>query len=346
MRRRRSMAAERSNALVTWLILAACAVILAPLLPVMMLAVWFGAFGRVLHRPLMRVLRGRRRLAAALTVIALVAILIPIVVVLSSLAVEAYNLVVELMKSPRGKELLEQLVRHRGNGSTETGENLWQLAAGREERAWGILQQLAGTATRVAIGLFVLVTGMYAVIVDGAAWWRWIECHSPISQGLLRRLHDAFFETGRGLFIGIGGSGLIQAVVATIAYLALSVPHALELGMLTFCASVIPGPGTAIVWAPIAAGLALTGHVPSAIVLTAIGLAVIGTVDNLARPILARRGKLQLPAWVVIVSMFAGLQVVGAWGLFIGPLAVRFAKAALESRQPGTTSSDLPGGAP
>jgi predicted PurR-regulated permease PerM len=162
----------------------------------------------------------------------------------------------------------------------------------------------------------------------------------------LRRLHDAFFETGRGLFIGIGGSGLLQAIIATIAYLALSVPHPLQLGMLTFCASIVPGIGTAIVWAPIAVGLAVTGHVPSAIVLAAVGLGVIGTVDNLARPILARRGHLQLPAYVVIVSMFAGIQVIGAWGLFIGPLVVRFAKAALESKQPGTTSSDLPGGAP
>jgi predicted PurR-regulated permease PerM len=340
------MPAERANALVTWLILAACAVVLAPLLPVMMLAVWFGAFGRLLHRPLMRVLHGRRRLAAALTVVALVAILIPIVVVATSLALEAYDLVVELMRSPRGKELLEQLVRHRGGGSTEPSESLWQLAAGQEERAWSILQAIAGTATRFVIGLFVLVTGMYAVIVDGASWWRWMECHSPISQGLLRRLHDAFFETGRGLFIGIGGSGLLQAIIATIAYLALSVPHPLQLGMLTFCASIVPGIGTAIVWVPIAVGLAVTGHVPSAIVLAAVGLGVIGTVDNLARPILARRGHLQLPAYVVIVSMFAGIQVIGAWGLFIGPLVVRFAKAALESKQPGTTSSDLPGGAP
>jgi predicted PurR-regulated permease PerM len=340
------MEAERANAWVTWLLLATCAVILAPLLPVIMLAIWFGAFGHLLHRPLMRALRGRRRLAAAITVIALVAVLIPIVVVAVSLAVEAYDLVVQLMKSPRGKELLEQLVRHRGGGTTEPSESLWQLAAGQEERAWTILQQVAGTATRFAIGLFVLVTGMYSVIVDGAPWWRWIERHSPISQGLLRRLHDAFFETGRGLFIGIGGSGLLQSVIATTAYFVLSVPHPFELGMLTFCASIVPGIGTAIVWAPIAAGLALTGHVPSAIALVVVGLGVIGTVDNLARPLLARRGRLQLPSYVVIVSIFAGIQVVGAWGLFVGPLAVRLAKAALESRAPGTTSSDLPGGAP
>lgn len=322
------MEEDRSNAWVMWLILAAVAVILAPLLPVIMLAVWFGAFGRVVQRPLTRVLGGRPRLAAALAVVALVAVLIPLLLVVTSLAVEAYDFVVGLAQSPRGKQVLEQLVQQRGEGGSN--KSIWQLAMGQQERAWAILQQVAGTAARVAIGLFVLVTGMYAVIVDGPSWWRWIEEHSPISRTLLDRFRDAFFETGRGLFIGIGGAGLIQAIVATIAYLALSVPHALELGLLTFCFSLIPAVGTAIVWVPVAAGLALTDHTVAAIVLAVLGVAVIGTVDNLARPFLARRGRLQLPTYIVLVSMFAGIHVLGAWGLFIGPLAVRLAKAALE----------------
>lgn len=125
---------------------------------------------------------------------------------------------------------------------------------------------------------------------------------------------------------------MIQSVVATIAYLALGVPSALALGMLTLLFSVIPAIGTALVWAPVASGLALTGRTGAALVLAIIGVAVIGTVDNIARPYLAKRGHLQLPTYVVLLAMFGGIEVFGGWGILLGPLILRMAKEALMIR--------------
>ena len=312
-----------------WVLLVASAVLLAPQLPAVMLALWFAALTRGVYVRLSRALGGRRRLSAALTLAGFTLVLVPFVAVATSLAADAYDLVVQLLRSPRGKQVLEKLVAH--DGSASASSNLWDLAMSQQERAWGIILQIAGTATRVVIGLVVILAGAYAVLVDGARAYEWFEAHAPMSPALLRRLRDAFYETGRGLFIGIGGAGLLQAIVATIAYLALHVPSALELGVLTFCFSLIPVVGTAVVWIPVTAGLALTGRTVAAVILAICGVAVIGTVDNLVRPALARRGHLQLPTYVVLVSMFAGVQVIGAWGLFVAPLAVRMAKAALET---------------
>ena len=327
------MLTERPSRWLTWMLVAACAVLLAPLLPPVMLALWLSALARVVHRPLTRALGDRSRLAAVITVIALLSVLVPFVLVLTSLAADAYQLVTQALQSPRGKEVLEQLVAAKGPAEPGTS-SLWDLLLSQQERAWTILRQIAGTATRVVIGLVVIIAGTYAVLVDGSRWYRWLEQHAPIPQDLLGRMRDAFFETGRGLFIGVGGAGLLQAIVATLAYLVLRVPHALELGLLTFCCSIIPSVGTALVWAPVAAGLALTDRTGAAVVLSVCGIAVIGTVDNLVKPLLARRGSLQLPAYVVLVSMFAGVQVIGPWGLLVAPLMVRLAKAALESTSP------------
>jgi predicted PurR-regulated permease PerM len=60
---------------------------------------------------------------------------------------------------------------------------------------------------------------------------------------------------------------------------------------------------------------------------------VIGSIDNLARPWLARRGKLALPTFVVLVAMFGAVELFGGWGLVFGPLLVRLAKEALEVRR-------------
>jgi predicted PurR-regulated permease PerM len=314
----------------TWGLIAGCVVLFAPLAPAVMLALWLGALARVLHQPLTTAFRGRVRLAAAVTVIALTTIVIPFVLVVTSLAADAYQLVMQLLQSPKGKAVLEQLASP--NAPVKPGtSSLWDLVLSQQGRAWGIIQQIAGTATRVIIALVVILAGAYSVLIDGGRWYRWLEQYGPIPPAMLGRLRDAFFETGRGLFIGIGGAGVLQAIVATIAYLVLGVPHALELGLLTFCFSVIPAIGTALVWVPIAAGLALTARPWAALALAVCGVAVIGTVDNLVRPFLARWGRLQLPTYVVLVSMFAGVEVIGAWGLLVAPLAVRLAKAALES---------------
>jgi predicted PurR-regulated permease PerM len=321
---------DRPTRWVLWALLAACALLLAPMLPAVMLAVWFAALTRGAHVRLSRALGDRRRLSAGLTLAAFTLVLVPFVLVATSLAADAYELVVQLLRSPRGKQVLEKLVAR--DGSAPAPSNVWDIAMSQQERAWGILMQVAGTATRVVIDLVVILAGAYAVLVEGGRAYAWFEEHAPMSPALLRRLRDAFYETGRGLFIGIGGAGLLQALVATIAYLALSVPSALELGVLTFVFSLIPVVGTAVVWIPVAAGLALTGRTGAAIILAICGIAVIGTVDNLVRPMLARRGHLQLPTYVVLVAMFAGVQVIGAWGLFVAPLAVRMAKAALETR--------------
>jgi predicted PurR-regulated permease PerM len=333
-REERGERGERGGGWLTWVLLAACAVLLAPYGPAVMLALWLSVFARVLHAPLTRAFRGRARLAAAITVIALTAIVIPFVMVITSLAADAYQLVTQLLHSPKGKALLEQLVAR--NAPAESGaSSVWDLLLSQQERAWGIAQQIAGTATRVVIGLVVILAGTYTVLVDGSRAYRWFEAHAPVPPATFARLRDAFLETGRGLFIGIGGAGLLQAAIATIAYLVIGVPRALELGLLTFCFSIIPAIGTALVWVPVAAGLALSGRIGAAVALAVCGVAVIGTVDNLVRPALTRWGRLQLPTYVVLVSMFAGVQVIGPWGLLVAPLAVRLAKAMLESRAAG-----------
>jgi predicted PurR-regulated permease PerM len=324
------MPAERRIGWIGWALMAACAALLAPLLPPIMLALWLGALARVLHQPLTRMLGGRVRLAAAITLIALIAVLVPFALAVISLAADAYQLVSETLQSPRGKQILEQLVAP-GERAAPGSSGLRDLILGQQERAWSILRQVAGTATRVVIELVVIGAGTYAVLVDGSRGYQWLERHAPIEPDRLHRLRDAFFETGRGLFIGIGGAGLLQAIVATIAYLVLGVPRALALGVLTFCCSIIPSVVTALVWAPIAAGLALTGRTGAAIALAVCGIAVIGTVDNFVKPVLARRGRLRLPTYIVLVAMFAGVMAIGPWGLLVAPLAVRLARAALET---------------
>jgi predicted PurR-regulated permease PerM len=331
-----------------WLLAAvsiAALLVLAPFAPWILLALWLGLYARRIHGPLARRLGGRDRLAATLTVSLLLVIALPIAAVVTSIIFDAITLVQQLMDSEQARSVLEKLAQGGGsgggNGGGDGGGGVFDLLTSQGDRAWAIAQQVAGAAARFVVGLFIMVTGMYGVLVTGDEWWAWCQTHLPIAPAHLRRFGAAFVETGRGLWFGIIGAGIIQSIVATITYLVIGVPSALALGMLTLLFSVIPAIGTALVWAPVAAGLALTGRTGAAIALAVVGVAVIGSVDNLARPLLARKGQLQLPSWIVLIGMFGGIELIGGWGLLLGPLALRLAKEALLIRRGDGTAATV-----
>lgn len=326
------------------IVCAAAAIVLAPFAPWVVLAIWLGLYAERIYQPLSRRLGGRSGLSATLTVLLLLVVVVPIAAVVASLVVDAIALVQRLLASDEGKSLLEQLA-----GGDDPAKphyemlslrGITDLLMSQGERAFAILKQVAGAAARVAIGMLILVSGIYGVLVEGRGWYAWIERHAPCRPETVSRFGAAFVETGRGLAYGVVGAGLIQSIVATLAFLIIGVPSALALGMLTLMFSVIPAIGTAIVWVPVAAGLALSGRTGAAVALAIVGVGVIGTVDNVARPWLAKRGQLQLPTYVVLIAMFGGIALVGGWGLLLGPLVVRLAKEAISISSEAVVTPD------
>ncbi len=309
----------------------------------LVLAVWVAQIGRRVIRPLSRLTGGRQRAAALLTAALLAIMLIPVGLVLVTLIFDATDMARRLASTKEVSTMFEQLVTSSPSGGAQGagGEtNPVDLVMSHGMRAWSVISVVFKVAAEVALGLFIFVSGTYVILADGALAYRWAELHLPIDSLVLRRLANSFTETGHGLFIGVGGSGLAQAIVATIAFVVIGVPEPYVLGILTLMASVIPSIGTALVWGPVAIGLALTGRTDAAIVLVVVGVAVIGSIDNIVRPMLARWGQLDLPSYLIMVSMFGGLALVGASGLVLGPLVLRLAKEALVMSREATTAAN------
>lgn len=315
---------------VSWLALAlivATALVLWPFAPWILFAVWASALMRPAHAWLARRLGQRPRLAALAATLAVVVVVAPMFVFLASLADDAIALVQRLIATDRVQNALRALATQ--NGDHAGSNDMIGLAVTQGGRAWALAQQVAGTAVRVVIGLVIAIGGLYGLLVDGGRWYAWLEAHAPISRTSFRRLAGGVVETGRGLVFGIVGAGFAQAIVATVLYIALDVPQPFALGLLTLACSIIPAVGTAIVWIPIAIALAVSGRDTAAIILFASGFLVIGTIDNVVRPYLARKGRLELPTFVVALAMFGGLASLGPRGLLFGPLIVRLAKELL-----------------
>jgi predicted PurR-regulated permease PerM len=328
-----------------WLLLglvAAAAATLSRLWLSLVLAAWFTALARPLTDRLSRLFGGRPRLAAALTVVSLLLLLLPLVGACISLGAQGVEFVQNIASTEEGRNRLIRLVSDRppsGKLPQISVDSVIRLAKQYGAQAWSGLQLVATKAATVLIGLFMFLMGAYTFLVKGDRFLTWLHAHSPIPQACVRRLAAAFHETGRGLLIGVGLTGLVQGVISTITYFALSIPSALVLGILTTVASLIPSIGTALVWIPVAGGLAFSGRWVAAIILAVVGIVVIGTVDNVMRPIFSRFGRLNLPTYVLFLAIFGGIALFGATGLILGPLLVRMGAEALEiARDQGWTT--------
>ena len=325
------------------LLVAGAAWALYPLWPALLLALWVATLARPLLARVAKITRGRRRAAAALTVLLVLALFLPVVFAVVPLAHDAVSLVGKLSRSEGAQTALRSLVSSDGGGGEPDphargpAELLAQvkslrgaidLAREHGAEAMRIAGNLAGALANALLLLFLFFYATYTFLTEGPDLYAWFEAHAPLKREHTQRLAAAFNETGRGLFMGVGLAGLAQGLIATIAYLALGVPRSFVLGLLTCVASLLPA-GTAIVWAPVALGLALSGRTGAAIIMALVGIVAVGSVDNFLRPVFARYGELDMSTFALLLSIFGGLAAFGGWGVILGPLVLRLAKEAL-----------------
>ena len=302
-----------------------------PLAAPLVLAAWTAELLEPFVVRLTRRFGGRERAGLALTLLVVLLIVVPLVVLGMSIAAATADLLAELRKSKQASDFVRTFVPADLTPSLGhlNPQRIADFARRHGGSALGTLQTALGAVTALAVGGVVYVFGVYESIANGPRFVAWLRERSLVSKKSFDRLCRAFVETGRGLFVGIGGTTVLQTVVATIGYVVVGVPYPLLLGFVTLLASLIPSIGTALVWAPVTALLFVTDRTIGGIVLGVIG-GFTSLVDNLVRPWLSRYGKLQLPTFVTFVAMLGGIVVFGGFGLVLGPLFVRLASEALD----------------
>jgi len=286
-------------------------VVFAPYAGVAVASIWAAHIARPMMDVTVRWLGGLKRAGAVVTVMIVIVMVAPVAVVATVAATAARDVVLRLQENPTVLALYSSL-------HMPTGE-----AAVRAAR------QAGQSATRTIVSVVLFVVGTYTWLVDGERARAWLIERLPLERWKAARLADAFDECGRGLLIGVCLTAFAQGIVATVIYLVLGIRHAVLLGALTFLAAFVPLIGTSIVWVPLAISLAISGQTATSLVLVFLGIVVIGTIDNVLRPYFARSGRLMLPTWILALSMFGGLALLGFQGLILGPLIVRLTKELL-----------------
>jgi predicted PurR-regulated permease PerM len=336
------------------LVLATGALVLAVALPLwqpLLVAAVLAAAVIRWHDRTADALGGRRQLAAALFVVALVLlVLVPlswVVTVAVREAIQAVHFVRTTLetKGPEGflaylPDRLAELVREGLAGASTSAEEIASLIASRGlATATAVGGALSATAQAV-VQLVFLVVAFYFFLVDGRKLVGWLAGVSPDPDEttvLARSLAFASKSVLSSLFL----TALVQAGAATAGYVIAGVPNPVFFGLLTFLAAFIPSVGTTIVALPLAGLVLALGRPWSALFLASWALLVVGLIDNVVKPLLIKEG-LRLNGAVLFFALIGGLALFGAVGLLVGPLAVAsFVALVSRARRPVTTAEPI-----
>lgn len=312
------------------LLLLGCFVVLRPFISallwalVLTFATWpiYGAFERWLG--------GRKTPAAALTTVLIAAIvLVPLVLVGSSLTDEIAQAIVwvrtVLSEGPPDPPvwvetipLIGGYVYHYWSGVAHNSAQLlaeigkyilpaseW-LLAGAKTVGQGTLQ--------LALSLFIA----YFFYRDGSEGAKRIKTIAVQLWGdRSLRLIEVAAGTMRGVIYGIIGTGIVQAILTGFGLWLAGVPGAFLLGIVTFFLALIPV-GPPLVWLPASLWLFYSGRTGWAVFLLVWGTLAVGSADNFIKPYFISRGS-DLPFILVFLGALGGVIAFGFLGIFLGP---------------------------
>lgn len=176
---------------------------------------------------------------------------------------------------------------------------------------------LAGFAGNAILTFLIL----FFLFRDGKAAIENVTAVLPLGRDQAMRLLDGIRDSIVANLYGILAVGFTQGLLTGAALATLRVPSALLLGLATAFCSLIPIVGTMLVWLPASIYLIATGHVWKGIILILWGTAVVGTIDNIIRPLVIGR-RVELHPLLLLFSLLGGLQVFGFIGIFVGPVVV------------------------
>ncbi|MDE7123295.1 MAG: AI-2E family transporter [Alistipes sp.] len=258
----------------------------------------------------------RRSLAATLLLVeAVVLFLIPVSLMVWMFVDRIQDFAADPQAVVGPLKQLAELIRQRTGYDVLHGDNLSSLVAFSTRFA----QSVVGGIMNFGINLVVLLFMLYFMLIGGPRMEEYLRRLLPFSEPVSRQVVHEIRTIVRSNAIGVPVLALAQGIVAYVGYLIFGAPEALLWGVVSCIATIIPVVGTMLVWVPLAAYLALTGHWGAAIGLGLYGTLVIAQADNVVRMLLQRRMADTHPL-VTVFGVAAGLPLFGFMGVIFGPL--------------------------
>jgi predicted PurR-regulated permease PerM len=175
----------------------------------------------------------------------------------------------------------------------------------------------------------MLLVALYYFLSDGPSLIRAAEHLLPIPAAYQQQLRSEFSKVTRAVVLATFLAAFAQGLATAVALQVLGFGYFVAVLLLGSVAALIPLVGTWIVWGPCVIWLWLNGHSMAAVMLLLWGSLVVGMLDNVVRTYVLNSDA-QLHPLLAFVSVLGALQVLGLWGIFIGPIIASCLSALLK----------------
>lgn len=176
-------------------------------------------------------------------------------------------------------------------------------------------KNMGGLFFTLSVALFIL----FFIYRDGKRIVFTAIARFATNQNKAHRYFSEIRAVTTAVTVGTIFTCLIQGVIAGLGYFVAGVPAPILCGALTALAALIPVVGTAIIWGPIVAILAINGAYLTALLLALWSIFFVSLADNAIRP-LAIDAKSDIPVPAIVLGAIAGVFALGILGLILGPV--------------------------
>ena len=206
------------------------------------------------------------------------------------------------------------------------------LVEGAKLSSGALVSQVTGVAQNLLLfiaNFIVVLISLFFFLRDGAGFCYRLRRLLPMDQQRQERLFANIVNATTAVVHGCLVVAIIQGLLAGIAYWLLGVPYAVVWGVVTAFVALLPVGGSTIVSVPASMYLFLQGENVRAVVLLIWCVGVVGTVDNVLKPMFIG-SRLKLPLIFLFFGILGGLAVFGALGLILGPMLFALLAALLD----------------
>lgn len=171
------------------------------------------------------------------------------------------------------------------------------------------------------IKLLLMVVALFFIYRDGEGFVRGFWSVVPLDDSSRQVLASTVKRVLTAVIYGIFLTCLVQGFLGGLGFWFTGLPSPILFGAAMVLLAPVPIVGTALIWGPGAVYLFSQGETVLAGVLIAWGVLVVGSIDNILRPLfISGRGK--VPILLVAIGVLGGLVSFGLIGVITGPLVL------------------------
>lgn len=318
--------------LLTLAVLGVCALILYPFIPAITGAVVLAIITRRPHLWWREKIRNRTAAAATALLLVTISIITPVLLLMRYLVRNAIT-AAEMLQDGRAQRGLDALLDRfpRIAAAVEHSSEFMTFGEAAQKLGGFVTSHLAGALSNslaAVIQIVIMLFLLFFLYRDGEVAVTFLTRLLPLTEAETDSLVRRLGETIRATVLGRLLVAIVQGVVAGAVFGLLGVHAAVILGLLTAVVGLVPPFGAYIVWLPVAAWLAVTGHWVKMGILLGVGSLIISTLDNFLYPALVG-SQLRQHTASVFLSLLGGVWLFGIAGLVLGPLTFSATEALL-----------------